>query len=31
VEVHRQNIMQKMHAHSFAELVRMAVALDICG
>jgi len=30
VEVHRQNMMSKMNAKSFAELVRMAVALDIC-
>ena len=31
VEVHRQNMMAKMNAKSFAELVRMAVALDICN
>lgn len=30
VEVHRQKLMQKMHAHSIAELVRMSVALNIC-
>jgi two-component system, LuxR family, response regulator FixJ len=29
IEVHRQNIMSKMHAKSFAELIRMAVTLDI--
>ncbi len=29
VEVHRHNIMRKMEAKSLAELVRMAVALDI--
>ncbi|GGD11222.1 response regulator transcription factor [Aquisalinus flavus] len=29
VEVHRQKIMQKMQARSFAELVRMAVDLDL--
>ncbi len=29
IEVHRQNMMSKMNAKSFAELVRMAVALDI--
>lgn len=29
IEVHRQKIMLKMEAKSFAELIRMAVALDI--
>ncbi len=31
IEVHRQKIMLKMNAHSFAELVRMAVALNVDG
>ena len=30
VEAHRQNLILKMQAKSFAELVRMAVALGIC-
>lgn len=30
VEVHRQNLMQKMTAGGLAELVRMAVSLNIC-
>jgi len=29
VEVHRHNIMSKMEAKNFAELVRMAVVLEI--
>jgi len=29
IEVHRHNVMQKMNAGSFAELIRMAVALNI--
>ncbi len=31
VEVHRANIMSKMHAQSLPELVRMAIALDVAG
>jgi two-component system response regulator FixJ len=30
VEVHRRNLMAKMQASNFAELIRMAVAADFC-
>lgn len=31
VEVHRAHVMEKMRAESFADLVKMAVALDVTG